>query len=316
MAHEDDLNEDDPQVDPADNEGSASPEDQGSEQNPIPPLPTAGESDPNVSSGSGSSEVVSDDYGIEDNPSDDSEVVFDDYGIEDNPSDDSVADANELDDSGFDETEAASTAFPNTLAPDSAIRPVEFVEKDDSISDQVKGSPVPNEPKKPIRSVPSLDSPSRQKDAANLGPMSFYKRKNIDKGRGDNIPGLEKDKDGNYRQTGKLDSGQERDEEGLRQQRELDLDQDVPQSVGPLGIDLQPDIIPDVGFDGASSFRPDGQDSTQVLNDVQSAADAVDTLTTGLLNVLARLTLNMKKANDNIRQLMDKLEVEDHRDEF
>jgi len=182
--------------------------------------------------------------------------------------------------------------------------------------DSKQATASPDQPRERIRSVPPLDKPSREKDAANLGRMSFYKRKNIDKGRGDNIPGLEKDKDGNYRQTGRLDSGQERDEEGLRQQRDLDLNQDAPQGAGPLEVDLQPDIIPDVGFDGASSFKPDGQDSTQALNDVQSAADAVDTLTTGLLNVLARLTLNMKKANDNIRQLMDKLEVEDHRDEF
>ena len=96
----------------------------------------------------------------------------------------------------------------------------------------------------------------------------------------------------------------------------MDMDALNPPSGGPLEVDLNPDIIPEIGVDGASSFKPDGQDSTQTLNNVQSAADAVDTLTTGILDVLARLTLNMKKANDNIRQLMDKLEVEDHRDEF
>jgi hypothetical protein len=49
---------------------------------------------------------------------------------------------------------------------------------------------------------------------------------------------------------------------------------------------------------------------------VESAADAVDTLNTGIIDVLTRLTMNMRKANDLIRQLSDKLEVEDHRDEF
>ena len=87
-------------------------------------------------------------------------------------------------------------------------------------------------------------------------------------------------------------------------------------SGGPLEVDLQPDIIPEMGVDGASSFMPQGQNSNSSLDTVQSAADSVDTLTQGLLNVLQRLTLNMKKVNDNMQQLMDKLEVEDHRDEF
>ncbi|MGB1650549.1 MAG: hypothetical protein ACPHEP_05940 [Acidimicrobiales bacterium] len=288
MAHEDDLNEEDPQVDPVENNGSDSPEDQGSEQNPIPPLPTAGESDANVPSGSGSSEVSSDDY-----------------GTEDNPSDESVADANELGDSGFGDSQAESPVFPNTLAPESAIRPVQSVDKDDSIPEQVKVPPFPT----------AGEKPTREDDASNLGPMSFYKRKNIDKGRGDNIPGLEKGEDGKYRQTGNLDSGQERDEEGLNQQKQIDLDS-LQMPSGPLGVDLMPDIIPDLGVDGPSSFKPQGQDSNNIQDEVQSAADSIDTATVGILNVLARLTMNMKKANDQIRQLMDKLEVEDHRDEF
>jgi hypothetical protein len=288
VAHEDDLNEEDPQVDPVENNGSDSPEDQGSEQNPIPPLPTAGESDANVPSGSGSSEVSSDDY-----------------GTEDNPSDESVADANELGDSGFGDSQAESPVFPNTLAPESAIRPVQSVDKDDSIPEQVKVPPFPT----------AGEKPTREDDASNLGPMSFYKRKNIDKGRGDNIPGLEKGEDGKYRQTGNLDSGQERDEEGLNQQKQIDLDS-LQMPSGPLGVDLMPDIIPDLGVDGPSSFKPQGQDSNNIQDEVQSAADSIDTATVGILNVLARLTMNMKKANDQIRQLMDKLEVEDHRDEF
>lgn len=288
MAHEDDLNEEDPQVDPVENNGSDSPEDQGSEQNPIPPLPTAGESDTNVPSGSGSSEVSSDDY-----------------LAEDSLGDESVADANELGDSGFGDSQAESPVFPNTLAPESAIRPVQSVDKDDSIPEQVKVPPFPT----------AGEKPTREDDASNLGPMSFYKRKNIDKGRGDNIPGLEKGEDGKYRQTGNLDSGQERDEEGLNQQKQIDLDS-LQMPSGPLGVDLMPDIIPDLGVDGPSSFKPQGQDSNNIQDEVQSAADSIDTATVGILNVLARLTMNMKKANDQIRQLMDKLEVEDHRDEF
>ena len=288
MAHEDDLNEEDPQADPVENDGSDSPEDQGSEQNPIPPLPTAGESDANVLSGSGSSEVSSDDY-----------------GTEDNPSDGSVADANELGDSGFGDSQTESPVFPNTLAPESAIRPVQSVDKDDSIPEQVKVPPFPT----------AGEKPTREDDARNLGPMSFYKRKNIDKGRGDNISGLEQGEDGKSRQTGNLDSGQERDEEGLNQQKQIDLDS-LQMPSGPLGVDLMPDIIPDLGVDGPSSFKPQGQDTNNIQDEVQSAADSIDTATVGILNVLARLTMNMKKANDQIRQLMDKLEVEDHRDEF
>lgn len=186
---------------------------------------------------------------------------------------------------------------------------------DDSASKKVDIKP--NEGQR-IREVPPLNQqePTRKEDRANLGPMSFYKRKNIQKGRGDKIPGLERGEDGKYRQVTNLNSGQERDQEGLEQQRQMDMDALDPPSGGPLEVDLNPDIIAEIGVDGASSFKPDGQDSTQTLNNVQSAADAVDTLTTGILDVLARLTLNMKKANDNIRQLMDKLEVEDHRDEF
>lgn len=177
-----------------------------------------------------------------------------------------------------------------------------------------------NLPEQPPASppVPPLktagEQPSRDEDRKNLGRMSYYKRKNLDKGK--EVPGVEKGEDGVHREKPAMGSGEERDEEGLRQQRQIPTEQLNIPSGGPLGVDLQPDIVPDLGVDGASSFKPDGQDSTQVLNDVQSAADAVDTLTVGILNVLARLTLNMRKANDNIRQLMDKLEVEDHRDEF
>lgn len=173
---------------------------------------------------------------------------------------------------------------------------------------------------KPIpQQTPSLptagEKSSRQEDRANFGSMSYYKRKNIEKGRGDKIPGLEKGDDGKYRQAGNLNSGLERDEEGLRQQREFDMNSRSMPS-GPLAVDLQPDIIPEIGRSGPSSFRPDGIDTGSMHNAVQDAADSVDTVTTGIIDVLARLTLNMRKANDNIRQLMDKLEVEDHRDEF
>lgn len=225
-----------------------------------------------------------------------------DEGDEDKPFKESKSE--QVEDHGPQDDSRLNISLPNTIVPDSSIRPVDPVDPKDL------------KPEKPT--VPPLKTAgegySRDDDKQNLGPMSFYKRKNLSKGR--EVPGIEKGKDGNYRQIGNLDSGQERDEEGLRQQKDLDLNQNVPQGGGPLAVDLQPDIIPDVGFDGASSFKPEGQDSTQTLNDVESAADAVDTLTTGLLNVLVRLTLNMKKANDNIRQLMDKLEVEDHRDEF
>ena len=157
------------------------------------------------------------------------------------------------------------------------------------------------------------EEPTRSEDAANLGPMSFYKRKNIEKGR--EVPGLEKDEQGNWRQSGRIGSGKERDEEGLRAQRSFDMNS-MRMPSGPLAVDLQPDIIPEIGSDGPSSFRPQGQGSDSMQGSVESAADSVDTLSTGIIDVLTRLTINMKKANDTIRQLMDKLEVEDHRDEF
>ena len=163
----------------------------------------------------------------------------------------------------------------------------------------------------PEQPAPSL--PDRKQDAADLGPMSFYKRKNIEKGR--EVPGLEKDEQGNWRQSGRIGSGKERDEEGLRAQRSFDMNS-MKMPSGPLAVDLQPDIIPEIGSDGPSSFRPQGQGSDSMQGSVESAADSVDTLSTGIIDVLTRLTINMKKANDTIRQLMDKLEVEDHRDEF
>lgn len=171
--------------------------------------------------------------------------------------------------------------------------------------------------KKQIPSLPtSGEEPSREQDAANLGPMSYYKRKNIDKGRGDKIPGLEVGEDGKYRQAGNLNSGEERDEKGLEQQRQIPTEQLQPKSGGPLAVDMMPDIIPEWGTDGASSFKPDGQDSNTMRGDVESAADAIDTVSSSIVDVLTRLTINMKKTNDRVRQLMDKLEVEDHRDEF
>jgi len=169
------------------------------------------------------------------------------------------------------------------------------------------GSELPEQP------VPSL--PDRKQDAADLGPMSFYKRKNIEKGRGDKIPGLELGEDGKFRQIGMLDSGSERDAEGLNKQREVGIDS-LKMPSGPLAADLMPDVIPEMGSSGPSSFKPQGQDSNAMQGSVESAADAVDTVATGIIDVLNRLTINMKKANDNLRQIMDKLEVEDHQDEF
>lgn len=312
MEDEDDLKKED-ELTPSDGasdgaDQAKSLEDQGSGQSPIPPLPTAGESEPRRLFAADSSEGNVGQYDAEDNvgnePGADASEL-DDSDIEDNLGNESGSDVSKLDDSGFIDSEPASPVFPNTLAPESAIRPVQSVDKDDSIPEQVKVPPFPT----------AGEKPTREDDASNLGPMSFYKRKNIDKGRGDNIPGLEKGEDGKYRQTGNLDSGQERDEEGLNQQKQIDLDS-LQMPSGPLGVDLMPDIIPDLGVDGPSSFKPQGQDTNNIQDEVQSAADSIDTATVGILNVLARLTMNMKKANDQIRQLMDKLEVEDHRDEF
>ncbi len=194
--------------------------------------------------------------------------------------------------------------LPNTVVPDSAIRPVDPVDPKDLM------------PEKPT--VPPLKTAGegykRDDDRQNLGPMSFYKRKNLSKGR--EVPGIEKGEDGVHRQKPVMGSGEDRNQEELEQQRLVPDEVFSQSSGGPLAVDLQPDIIPEIGVDGPSSFRPDGQDSAGALGGVADASDAVDTFTQSILDVLSRMTLNIRKINDSVNQLMDKLEVEDHRDEF
>lgn len=218
-----------------------------------------------------------------------------------------------------DESSSSETITPNDSF-DFRYTTEQTLNLSDLPEDKKDSQPVDVKDRPVAQDVPSLptsgEKPSREQDAANLGPMSYYKRKNIDKGRGDKIPGLEVGEDGKYRQAGNLNSGKERDEEGLEQQRQIPTEQLQPKSGGPLAVDMMPDIIPEWGTDGASSFKPDGQDSNTMRGDVESAADAIDTVSSSIVDVLTRLTINMKKTNDRVRQLMDKLEVEDHRDEF
>ena len=155
-----------------------------------------------------------------------------------------------------------------------------------------------------------------RRDAADrLGPMSYYKKKNIEKGRGDKIPDLEF-KDGEYVQKSPatLDSGKERDEDGLKEQREVPIES--LQSQGPLAVDLQPDIIADSGVDGASSFVPQGVNNTAQQSSVEAATDSVDTVTASMIEVVSRMAANLNRVNDILQAIMDKLEVEDCSDEF
>ena len=171
------------------------------------------------------------------------------------------------------------------------------------------------EPPKPAELVEPrpIDNDSRKAAVESYGRMSYYKEKNAAKGR--KIPGEEKKQESPDK--GPEHSGEELDEEGLARQQSVNID-DIQgkHSNLNLGVDMMPDIIPDLGVDGPSSFKPTGQGSNQMQGAIDSASDSLDTVAQGIADTLARLTANMKKANDRIVQLMDKLEVEDMRDEF
>lgn len=275
-------------------------EDESSSPQQVPPLETAGESETVYMSRADQKEPSSD-------PPDYPVPVVDSFVQDDSEAADVSIDSinTMLNDASFD---IAPELPPLGLGITSDDKTEETpLRISDGIQEPLASDPVPPLPT-------SGEKTSRSEDAANLGPMSFYKRKNLDKGR--EVPGLEKDDDGNYRQSGTIGSGQGRDDAGLKAQRAFDMRSLEMPSGGPLAVDMQPDIIPDIGADGASSFKPDGIDSDKMKGTVESAADSVDTLNTGIIDVLTRLTMNMRKANDIIRQLQDKLEVEDHRDEF
>lgn len=159
--------------------------------------------------------------------------------------------------------------------------------------------------------------PDRKEDAEKLGRFSYYKRKNIQKGRGGNIPGLEEDGKGDYREAkpGRLDSGKSRDAEGLKRQREISTESMSGSPVGPLAVDLQPDIIPPLSS-GASSFVAQGQDTNAMQGSVASASDAVDTFTASLVEVVSRMSATLIRTSELLQSIADKLEVEDSRDEF
>ena len=278
-------------------------EDESSSPQQVPPLETAGESETVYMSRADQKEPSSDPPDVPDY----SVPVIDSFVQGDSGAADVSIDSinTMLSDASFDVTPDLPPLGLGITSDDKPEQPALRIS--DGIQEPLASDPVPPLPT-------SGEKPSRNEDAANLGPMSFYKRKNLEKGR--EVPGLEKDDDGNYRQSGTIGSGEERDESGLKAQRSFDMRSlDMP-SGGPLAVDMQPDIIPEVGSDGASSFKPDGIDSDSMKGSVQSAADSVDTLNSGIIDVLTRLTMNMRKANDIIRQLQDKLEVEDHRDEF
>ena len=186
----------------------------------------------------------------------------------------------------------------------------------------------------------------RRRQRANLGRMSFYKQKNIDKYGEDIFADVPKPElhdqhvsdmtdatlwdpevpDEDFPLDAAMPEQEDRDTEWMNDVFNLSEGMSPPSGRGtespasmPTGSGM---FLPDMVWDDIdppdprTTEDPIGQTNTNVANAVDAATDSVDQATQDIVNILQAFAANIRRHQYDIRQIKDKLEAEDMRDEY
>lgn len=187
----------------------------------------------------------------------------------------------------------------------------------------------------------------RRRQRATLGRMSFYKQKNIDKYGEDIFADVLKTEpndlsvsDETVAQLGDPEVPDDDFPLDAAMPEQEDIDTEWMNDVFNLSEGMSPPngrssgkaaspsagsgmvLLPDMAWDDIdppdprTTEDPIGQTNTNVANAVDAATDSVDQATQDIVNILQAFAANIRRHQYDIRQIKDKLEAEDMRDEY